>query len=112
MTETIMLTRHEEIRDWAAARMGAPAVVDISAEGGTQPMLRLVFDQAAYQDQDQAERPVNSGGVEIVEWDEWFAIFDDKELALVVGADVPGQRDSFHEIIRRGDAGPAGEDGS
>lgn len=47
---------------WAAARMGAPAVVDISAEGGTQPMLRLVFDQAAYQDQDRGERPPNMGG--------------------------------------------------
>lgn len=112
MTDTITLTGHEEIRDWAAARMGAPAVVDISPAGGTQPMLRLVFDQAAYQDQDQAERPTNSGGIELVEWDEWFEIFDAQELALVVGKETPGRRDSFHEIIRRGDAGQAGADGS
>ena len=62
MAETVTLTGHEEIRDWAAARMGAPAIVDVSAESGTQPMLRLVFDQQAYQDTDQAERPQNAGG--------------------------------------------------
>ena len=35
MAETITLTDHEAIRDWAAARAGAPAVVDISPAGGT-----------------------------------------------------------------------------
>jgi hypothetical protein len=101
MADTVMLTGHEEIRDWAAARMGAPAIVDVSAESGTQPMLRLVFDQQAYLDTDQAERPQNAGGYELVEWDEWFRIFDERELALVVAADIPGRMDSFHEIVRR-----------
>lgn len=101
MADTITLTDHEQIRDWAAARMGSPAVVDISPASGTQPMLRLVFDQHAYQDVDQAERPVNAGGIELVEWDDWFKLFDEAELALVVSKDVPGQRDSFHELIRR-----------
>ena len=64
-------------------------------------MLRLVFDQRAYQDQDRAERPVNAGGYELVEWDEWFKLFDEGELALVVEKDVPGRRDSFHQIVRR-----------
>ena len=103
MTDTVLLTDHTEIRDWAAARMGAPAIVDVSPQGGTQPMLRLVFDQIAYQDQDQAERPVNAGGVEIVEWDEWFDLFDKGELALVVGAEAPGQRENFHQLVRRDD---------
>jgi hypothetical protein len=101
MADTVTLTDHEAIRDWAAARMGAPAIVDVSAEAGVQPMLRLVFDQAAYQDQDRPERPETSGGVELVEWDEWFRIFDEGQLALVVAKDVPGLRDSFHEIVRR-----------
>ena len=76
MAQTRTLTDHEQIRDWAAARMGTPAVVDVSIEGGTQPMLRLVFDQMAYEDQDQPQRPVNAGGVELVEWDEWFYLFE------------------------------------
>jgi len=101
MADTVMLTGHEEIRDWAAARMGAPAIVDVSAESGTQPMLRLVFDQQAYQDTDQPERPQNAGGYELVEWDEWFKIFDERELALVVAPETPGRMDSFHEIVRR-----------
>lgn len=101
MAETVTLTDHEAIRDWAAARMGSPAVIDTSIAPGTQPQLHLVFDQAAYQDQDRAERPANAGGVELVEWDEWFKLFDEAELALVVAAEQPGRRESFHEFIRR-----------
>ena len=103
MSETVTLTNHEDIRDWAAARAGFPAIVDVSAASGTQPMLRIVFDQHAYQDQDRADRPQNAGGIELVEWDEWFKLFDEAHLALVVGAEVPGRRDSFHEFIRQPD---------
>lgn len=101
MAETVTLTDHQAIRDWAAARIGAPAIVDASAESGTQPILRLVFDQQAYEDTDRAERPQNAGGYELVEWDEWFRLFDEHELALVVAKDQPGRRESFHEIVRR-----------
>ncbi|MBX3583955.1 MAG: hypothetical protein KF810_18865 [Rhizobiaceae bacterium] len=100
MAETIMLTDREAIRDWAAARAGFPAIVDVSPAGGTQPMLRIVFGQHAYQDQDQAERAANAGGYELVEWDEWFKVFNEHKLALVVSKDIPGRRDSFHEIVR------------
>jgi hypothetical protein len=101
MADTVTLTKHEAIRDWAAARMGFPAIIDASAEGGVQPVLRIVFDQQAYADTDQPERPQNAGGYELVEWDEWFRIFDEQQLALVVAREVPGQRESFHEIVRR-----------
>lgn len=100
MAETVLLTDHQAIRDWAGARSGFPAIVDVSPAGGTQPMLRLVFGQHAYEDQDRAERPVNAGGVELVEWDEWFRLFDELGLGLVVGKEVPGRRDSFHELVR------------
>jgi hypothetical protein len=100
MADTVLLTDHEAIRDWVAARAGFPAVVDISPAGGTQPMLRLVFGQHAYEDQDRAERPVNAGGYDLVEWDR---LFDLHKLGLVVAKDIPGVRDSFHEIVRRPD---------
>jgi hypothetical protein len=103
MADTVMLTDHRKIRDWAASRSGFPAIVDVSPEGGTQPMLRIVFDQQAYQDFDRPERPVNAGGYELVEWDEWFRLFDQGKLALVVGPEIPGRLDSFHEILRRPD---------
>jgi len=101
MADTVILTSHEAIRDWAAARMGSPAIVDISPEGGVQPMLRLVFDQQSYQDQDRADRPPNAGGYDLVEWDEWFALFDERKLALEVGPEIPGDMDSWHAIIAR-----------
>ena len=103
MTETVTLTDHETIRDWAAARMGAPAIVDVSPAGGTQPMLMIVFDQAAYQDQDRPDRPENSGGRQLVEWDEWFKLFDESKLALVVEEEVPGRHDNYHQFVRRSD---------
>ncbi len=104
MADTVILTDHESIRDWAAARMGSPAIVDISPESGVQPMLRIVFDQHVYQDQDRPDRPPNAGGYDLVEWDEWFEIFDGKLLALEVSPEIPGDLDSWHSIIER----PAG----
>ncbi|MBX3529463.1 MAG: hypothetical protein KF849_02575 [Rhizobiaceae bacterium] len=101
MAETRYLTNHEEVRDWAAARMGAPAIVDTSPESGTQPMLRIVFDQAAYQDQDRADRPPNAGGVELVEWSEWFELFDKAGLALAVNPELPGRKDGWYELVSR-----------
>ncbi|MER9329460.1 hypothetical protein NKJ26_13175 [Mesorhizobium sp. M0152] len=103
MADTIPLTDHDAIRSWVAARAGFPAIVDVSPEAGTQPMLRLVFDQRAYQDQDEPERPINAGGYELVEWDEWFRLFEEQQLALVVAADQPGRREDFHELVRRDD---------
>jgi len=101
LSGTVTLTEREAIREWAAARMGAPAIVDISPASGTQPMLMLVFDQIAYQDNDRAEDVQTAGGRSLVEWSEWFDIFDREGLALVVAADRPGIRDSWHQIIRR-----------
>jgi hypothetical protein len=103
MADTIMLTDHEAIRSWAAARAGFPAIVDVSPEPGTQVFLRLVFGQHAYQDQDRPERPPNAGGYELVEWDEWFRLFEDRQLAMVINADPPGLLDDFHEFVRRPD---------
>lgn len=104
MADFVEMTDHEDIRTWAAARIGSPAIVDSSPEGGTQPVLRIVFDQAAYQDQDGPERPPNAGGYELVEWDEWFRIFDEASLALVVSPEQPGRLDSFHELVRRAES--------
>jgi hypothetical protein len=101
MPETVTLTDHQAIRDWAAARAGYPAIIDVSPEGGTQPMLSIVFGQEAYEDFDQPGRPPNAGGYELVEWDEWFRLFDKEKLAMVVEEDQPGKREQFHEIIRR-----------
>lgn len=100
MAETRTLTDHDEIRDWAAARAGKPVISDPAPgmdEG--RPVLRIAFGQHAYRDTDEGADHI--GGNQIVEWDDWFEEFEKRELALVVSVDVPGQRDEFHEIIRR-----------
>lgn len=103
MAETRMLTDRDEIRDWAAARSGAPAIRDaMPSVGQGEPLLTLVFDQHAYQDQDQGwDRAPGMGDLQIVEWDDWFKAFEEHQLGLVVGEEVAGRRDSFFEIVRR-----------
>ncbi|WP_028033677.1 hypothetical protein [Chelativorans sp. J32] len=98
MADTIVLTDHEEIRDWAAARAGQPVLRTLGTSQD-EPVLGFSFGQQAYQDTDQGWDEI--GNVEIIEWDDWFRLFDERELALVVAEDVPGQREEFHEFIRR-----------
>ena len=100
MADTRILTDHQEIRDWVEARAGQPALSDPAlGMGQAEPILRLAFGQHAYQDTDQGWDEI--GNVEIIEWDEWFRIFEERELALVVAEDVPGRREEFHEFVRR-----------
>ena len=100
MAETRTLIDRDEIRDWAAARIGSPAIWSESPViGDDNSVLMIVFDQHSYQDQDQG--PDRPGGLELVEWDDWFKLFEERGLALVVGEDRPGVRDDFHEIVAR-----------
>lgn len=101
MADTRLLTGREEIRDWVAARMGFPAIRD-AATSTEEPVLTLVFDQQSYEDQDQGpDRPPSMGGLDHVEWDEWFELFDKRNLALVVNEETDGVRENFYEIVAR-----------
>jgi hypothetical protein len=104
MTNTIMLVDHEAIRDWVAARAGSPGLQEATS-AGDEPVLRIVFGQYAYEDEDLPERTEATGAIELIEWDEWFKLFDKRHLALVVPVDRPGVRDEFHEIVRRPEPG-------
>ncbi|NMG40231.1 hypothetical protein GRZ55_13360 [Chelativorans sp. ZYF759] len=104
MTETHILTDRDEIRDWAASRMGAPAFIDQSSTpgGADAPVLTMLFDQAAYQDQDTGpDRPTALGGPELVDWDDWMAQLESQNLALKVLEDEPGRLDSYFEVVSR-----------
>jgi hypothetical protein len=96
-----MLTDHEEIRIWAAARMGVPAFGDPPTSEESDPELLILFGQAAYEDEDRgADRPI-SEGAELADWDDWFELFDKHGLALVVAEEEPGHLDQFHELVKR-----------
>ncbi|MGY6706923.1 MAG: hypothetical protein ACXIVF_01245 [Rhizobiaceae bacterium] len=106
MTATRTLTDRDEIRDWAASRMGSPAFIDQSSTpgGATEPVLTILFDQVAYQDQDAGpDRPPALGGPEIVDWDDWMEQFERRKLGFVVAEEQPGHLDSQFEIVTRDD---------
>ena len=81
---------------------GTFARADDAGPAGQGFALRLVFGQASYQDQDRGDRPPNAGGYELVEWDEWFRIFDAQRLALVVPKPQAGSLDNSYEIVGLG----------
>ena len=100
MAETVTLTDHDQIRDWAAARMGFPAVVDVSPAGGTQPMLRIVFDQMAL-NAGENQYTDRIGGLDLASWEDWFAEFDGQNFGLLVEDERPGVLDDYYEFVPR-----------
>lgn len=93
---TQVLTDHEAIRLWAIARSGNPAMDD---QPGT-PVLRILFDQMALNaaENQYGDRP---GGIDLVDWTEWFAVFDEEKLGLLVEDERPGTLDDYYEFVPR-----------
>jgi hypothetical protein len=80
------LTDHETIRAWAEARSGEPAKVETGGEGG---ILRFKFGAT-----DEDLMPTT--------WDEFFAIFDDNNLALLAQEETAsGETSRFTKFVQR-----------
>lgn len=77
------VTDHDQIRRWAEKHGGRPAKVETGGAGG---VLRLDF-----QDKDE--------NLTAIGWDEFFQIFDDNDLALLL-PDGPESR--FNKFVERG----------
>lgn len=97
---TQVLTKHDEIRQWAVARSGNPAMEDRPTGIGGDPILRIVFDQYALNagENQYGDRP---GGLDLVGWDEWFELFDKNKLGLLVEDERPGVLDDYYEFVPR-----------
>lgn len=100
---TKVLTKHDEIRQWAIARAGNPVIEDRATGIGGAPVLRIVFDQYALNagENQYGDRP---GGFDLVDWDEWFAEFDALGFGLLVEDEKPGVLDDYFEFVKRDDA--------
>jgi hypothetical protein len=86
------ITDHQQIRKWAEARGGRPARVKetVDREGGG--VLRFDFDG-----KDEA--------LEEIDWDTFFAIFDENGLALLEQEKTAdGRMSRFSKFVRRDDA--------
>ncbi len=90
--EAKVTTDHETIRQWVEERGGWPATVKGTQRGGEKVgMLRIDF-------------PGYSGGdkLEKIGWDEFFAKFDEKDLAFLYQEEIEkGERSYFNKLVSR-----------
>ncbi|WP_119300744.1 hypothetical protein [Dongia deserti] len=86
-------TDHDEIRKWVETRSGKPAkVADTDGRRGSG-ILRVDFGEP-----EESLMPIG--------WDEFFQIFDDRELAFLHEEETnEGKQSYFNKFISRGDEG-------
>lgn len=73
---------HDTIRRWAEARGGTPARVADTADAGGGGLLRLDFG-------------ASDAGLDPIDWDEFFAIFDDRGLTFLYQEDEGSRFNKF-----------------
>jgi hypothetical protein len=95
-----VLTKHDEIREWAEARAGFPMLEDVPDGTEVRSLLEITFGQHAL-NADSNEGPDRPGGFQLVSWDDWFAEFDRQQLALRVPDEGPGRLDNDFEFVGR-----------
>jgi hypothetical protein len=85
-------TDHDEIRQWAEARGGRPAVVKSTrGKGDDSGIVRIDFPGYS-----------GSGSLEEISWEEFFEKFDREKLALVYqDTTARGQKSNFNKIVTR-----------
>lgn len=87
MTTSQTTTDHDTIRQWAEARNGRPARVEGTGDAGG--LLRIDFDEPE-------ER------LEEISWDEFFAIFEDNNLAFLYQETLEdGSTSRFNKLVDR-----------
>jgi glutathione synthase/RimK-type ligase-like ATP-grasp enzyme len=93
MAETKIATDHDEIRKWAEARGGQPAVVRATHGKDGTGIIRLAFPDAPNARDDALDE---------ISWEEFFEKFDEAELALVYQEEAAGgDKSNFNKLIGR-----------
>jgi hypothetical protein len=86
MSEASTTTNHDEIRKWAEDRNGRPAAARTGKEGG---ILRIDFGEP-------------DDTLEPIDWDEFFEIFEDNNLAFLHQDKTNnGQLSRFNKFVER-----------
>jgi hypothetical protein len=86
-----VLTDHEEIRQWVESRKAHPACVKGTEREEGSCLLRIDF-------------PGYSGEQSLKEipWDQWFRVFDQRKLALIVEDKMAdGTPSNFNKLVSR-----------
>jgi hypothetical protein len=85
------LLDHDEIRRWAEKRNAKPASVERTANDEDPGIIRLDFPGYS-----------GEGSLHEISWDDWFAKFDERGLALLVQeTTADGQLSNFNKIVKR-----------
>lgn len=89
-SESKTTTDHDEIRTWAEARNAKP--VSVAGTGSDDDPGVLRFDLPGY-DED---------GLEELNWDDFFATFEENNLALLYQEETAGgEQSNFNKFVRR-----------
>ena len=92
--ESKTTTNHEEIQRWVEERGGRPAIVKRTEKGGSA-LLRI--DYPGFSGEDTLEE---------IEWDEFFEIFDENNLAFLYQEETAdGGQSRFSKFVDRSNAG-------
>lgn len=84
-------TDHEAIRRWVEERGGRPATVAGTADQGGAGLLRIDFPGYAGEDR-----------LEPLSWDDFFAKFEEAQLAFLYQDETAGgDRSRFSKFVRR-----------
>lgn len=87
-------TDHDVIRAWAEARGGAPAAVDRTGDGGKDDSRDAGILRIEFRD--------DGGDLEEVDWEPFFATFDDRKLAFVYQENTSdGSTSRFNKFVSR-----------
>jgi hypothetical protein len=90
-SETRTTTDHDEIRKWAEEHGGAPAAVRGTASDDSPGVLRIDFPGGAGEDT-----------LQHIDWEEWFAAFDQADLAFLYQVHkASGEDSTFFKLINR-----------
>lgn len=95
-----ILTKREDIRQWAAARAGNPMLMETPDGSGSRTLLQLTFGQYEL-NTDGNEGPDRIGGFQLVSWDEWFDALDANNLAVRVSDDPAGGNEAEFEFVQK-----------
>ncbi len=90
-SESHTTTDHHEIRSWVEEHDGIPATVRDTGDGPGLGVLRIDFPGGAGEDE-----------LEHVSWEDWFATFDDSDLAFLYQEHkASGEDSTFFKLVRR-----------
>lgn len=91
MAAAKMLVDHDEIRAWAEQRDGKPSAVTSTASDDDPGIIRIDFPGYS-----------GEGSLSEISWEDWFAKFDENELALMVQEKTAdGVESNFNKIVNR-----------